>query len=205
MRNAETSFAILASVLYLSRGVTATQHGIVGFGINLYPDLCCQACHDSLATLPLNCTTFDEDGGGAGGMDMGDMKMGMTSDDCRASNSPWLQTMAHCIQEKCNAVGYAPEKQSECFSVQALGGASEPTFQNSLPSQVPTAELEADAMWLNETSLVNKDLYDSTYGTLGEFVREERLHSTYAYVLLHYCGSAACLYKVTPICNKCMD
>lgn len=152
-----------------------TKHGIVGFGISLYPDLCCQACHDSLSSLSLSCT--EESDGDMADMDMG---MGMTSDACRASNTPWLETMAYCIQQNCNAVGYPHDKQAECFSAQALAGAMKPTFDSSLPTKPPTVELAADDMWLNATSLVNRDTYASNYGTLGEFTRQEIFHSTYA-------------------------
>ncbi|KAK8045555.1 hypothetical protein PG993_005579 [Apiospora rasikravindrae] len=169
------------------------QHGIVGFGIDLYQDLCCQACHDALSTLFLSCTTFmDQPEGGTSnggmssmggmGMDM-DMPMGMTSDECRATNPPWLQTMAHCIRSRCDADGYPFAKQAQCFSKHAVAGAAEPSFQNSLPLAAPTAELSADAMWLNATSLVNGDSYYSIHGTLGEFAREEYLHTRYAVII----------------------
>jgi hypothetical protein len=85
-------------------------------------------------------------------MDMGmDMSMGMetmgtTSDECYATNIPWLQTMAYCIRQNCNADGYPAENQAKCFSTEAVAGASEPTFHNSLPSVAPTVELSEDAM-----------------------------------------------------------
>lgn len=166
------------------------KNGVVGFGISLYEDLCCQACHDSLSALYLNCTTFmsSDDMSGMGGMDMKKVKrddmamdmMGMTSDECRASNTPWLQTMAYCIQQNCKADGYPADKQATCFSNQALAGASQPTLQDSLPATAPTVELAADAMWLNDTSLVNHELYYSTHGTLGEFARSEYFHTRYS-------------------------
>jgi hypothetical protein len=166
------------------------KDGVVGFGISLYEDLCCQACHDSLSALYLNCTTFMsmDEMGGTDGMDMKKVKrddmemdmMGMTSDECRASNTPWLQTMAYCIQQNCDADSYPAGKQATCFSNQALAGASTPTLRESLPATAPTVELAADAMWLNETSLVNAELYYSTHGTLGEFARSEYLHTRYS-------------------------
>lgn len=182
MRN-PVAFAALWPLLCFDRYAMGSKHGISGFGITLYPDLCCQACHDSLSSLSLNCTTFDDhDDDSMPGMDMG--SMGSTTDDCRASNLPWLQTMAYCIQQQCDAVGYPVEKQAECFGVQAVAGAGEPTFQSSLPTSAPTVEVAAEEMWLNVTSLVNSGLYSSNYGTLDEFIREELLHSKYAYVCL---------------------
>lgn len=192
---ASSPWTALPFLLLLPFQTMCFQHGIVGFGIDLYPDLCCQACHDALSPLFLNCTTFmdqpeggSSEGGmsGMGGMGMGmeDMPMGMTSPECRAANQPWLQTMAHCIQSRCDADGYPPEKQDQCFRKHAVDGAAEPTLRDSLPpaGAVPTAELPADAMWLNATSLVNGDTYYSIHGTLGEFAREEYLHTKYSQV-----------------------
>ncbi|KAK8131626.1 hypothetical protein PG984_008064 [Apiospora sp. TS-2023a] len=186
----------LLLLLLLPMPTFGFQDGIVGFGIALYQDLCCQACHDALSTLFLNCTTFmeqpegesgsDEGMSGMGGMGMDmdmDMPMGMTSDECRATNLPWLQTMAHCIRSRCDADGYPSETQAQCFSKHAVAGASEPTFEASLPHHAPMAELPADAMWLNETSLVNGESYYSIHGTLGEFAREEYLHSKYSLII----------------------
>lgn len=176
------------ALLLLPTPTFGFRDGIVGFGIDLYQDLCCQACHDSLSALFLNCTTFMNQPGGEGGSDDGmssmgmdmDMPMGMTSDECRGTNLPWLQTMAYCIQSRCDADGYPSEKQAQCFSKHTVAGASEPTFEASLPPAAPTVELPADAMWLNDTSLVNGDSYYSIHGTLGEFAREEYLHTRYS-------------------------
>ena len=171
----------LITLFFIVHQVSGTENGIVGFGISLYQDLCCQSCHDSLSSLYLNCTTFS-----MMFMDGMDMEMGDTSDDCYASNTPWLQTMAYCIQQNCNADGFGAEKQAKCFTTQAVAGASTPTFEESLPSTAPTVELSADAEWLNETSLVNNELYYSTHGSLGEFARSEYIHTRYSYVLLHF-------------------
>ncbi|KAI0805601.1 ferric reductase like transmembrane component [Xylaria sp. FL0064] len=185
---------LLLSLLGSAQSVTATANGIVGFGINIYPDLCCQTCHDSLSALYLSCTTFPA-ASNASSTDMSGMKkrhdegdmdadMPMTSDECRASSQPWLQTMAYCIQQNCNAVGFESTKQAKCFSKEALAGATTPTFQESLPTIVPTVELASDAVWLNTTSLVNSELYYDTYGTYAEFGRSEYLHTKYAVALI---------------------
>ncbi|TDZ46853.1 Ferric/cupric reductase transmembrane component B [Colletotrichum trifolii] len=200
-------FSCIASV-YAQTGT-----GIIGFGISLYPDLCCQACHDVLSTLYLNCTTFmDMSSMDMSGMDMSAMDatpMGTTSPECYASNTPWLQTMAYCIQQNCDAHGYPAEKQAQCFTTQAVAGASSPTFRESLPSAAPTTELASDAKWLNETSLVNQALYDSTYGTEGEFARSEYLHSRYAVALyltvigtILICGALSKLTHAVPALHK---
>jgi hypothetical protein len=180
---AAISFFFLTLFFFIQH-VSGTENGIVGFGISLYQDLCCQSCHDSLSSLYLSCTTFSEGDDKSMNMDMGMDVMETTSDECYAANIPWLQTMAYCIQQNCNADGYSTENQAKCFSTQAVAGASEPTFQDSLPATAPTVELSEDEMFLNVTSLVNSNTYYATHGTLGEFARSEYIHKRYSYVLL---------------------
>jgi hypothetical protein len=118
-------------------------------------------------------------------MDMAADAMGTTCDECYGTNSPWLRTMAYCIQQHCDIDGYCVENQAKCFSNQAVAGASKPTFQESLPDKPPTVELAEYAMWLNVTSLVNSNTCYATHGTLKEFARSEYIHTRYSYVLLH--------------------
>ncbi|GAP93435.1 putative ferric reductase like transmembrane component [Rosellinia necatrix] len=182
-----TAFSLLPLLSSLHH-VGATKNGIVGFGIDIFPDLCCQACTDSLSSLYLSCTNFSDTNttsstsGGHGEEDMAGMPT--TSDECRASNRPWLETMAYCVQQNCNAVGFEASKQASCFSLHAVAGAAEPTFQQCLPMKAPATDLTADAVWLNSTSLVNSDLYYSTYGTYAEFERSEIFHTTYSVTLI---------------------
>ncbi|EKD13649.1 uncharacterized protein L3040_004142 [Drepanopeziza brunnea f. sp. 'multigermtubi'] len=194
------AFSSLTLLLLLAVRVAIAQsgHGIIGFGISYYQDQCCQACYDSLSALYLSCTTFSSDmsPGMEMEMDMGmdmdmDMDMettmattGTTSPECYASNSPWLQTMAYCIKSNCDARGFPAEKQVTCFRQHAVMGAPTPAFEESLPPEAPTVELAADAMWLNTTSLVNRDTYESTYGTEAEFARAEYIHARYAFILV---------------------
>lgn len=181
---------VLSLFFFFHQGIAA-KNGIIGFGISLYQDLCCEACHDSLSTLYLSCTTFSDDMSMDMNtdMDMSMAMMGTTSDDCYASNIPWLQTMAYCIQQNCNADGYSVDKQAKCFSALAVAGAPKPTFYDSLPATAPKIELSKDAKWLNVTSLVNNDTYYATHGTYGEFARSEYIHTRYSYVFLHFIKS----------------
>lgn len=116
-------------------------------------------------------------------MDMGTgmHPTGETSEQCYATNTPWLQTMAYCIQQNCNADGYfGVEKQAKCFRTQAVANALHPTFEDSLPATAPTVELFEDDLWLNVTSLVNRNTYYATHGTLKEFARSEYIHTRYS-------------------------
>ncbi|KAI0156543.1 ferric reductase like transmembrane component [Xylariaceae sp. FL1272] len=191
MLSSTTGF--LLCVILTIRGASSYKDGIVGFGITMYPHICCQTCHDLVSPLFLNCTTFD-DGMSNMKRDMGmdSDTMGETSDECRSSNRPWLETMAYCIQQNCAADGYSIEEKAECFSTVAVAGASGPSYQSSLPPKAPTVELEMDAMWLNATSLVNGHMYHSTYGTYAEFQNSEVFHTKYA-MILYLVTMGACL------------
>ncbi|KAI1302543.1 ferric reductase like transmembrane component [Xylaria venustula] len=184
----QTTTTLSLLFLIFSHRASAASNGIVGFGIDIYPDLCCQSCSDSLSALYLSCTTFPDTNTTSsmrkrhGDDDMAGMPT--TSDECRASNIPWLETMAYCVQQNCDAVGFGASKQATCFSKRAVSGAAEPTFQKSLPVKAPTIELASDAVWLNSTSLVNSELYYSTYGTYTEFSRSEVFHTTYSVALI---------------------
>ncbi|KAJ8132070.1 hypothetical protein O1611_g1554 [Lasiodiplodia mahajangana] len=184
-----SSSTLLRAALFAQlQGVSGAKGGIIGFGLSLYQDSCSLACHDSLSSLYLSCTTFSDHDGMTGMKEMG-MEMGMTgmtTEECRTSNMPWLQTMAYCIQQACGAQGYTVEKQASCFKTHAVAGASEPTFHDCLPITAPTIELPENATWLNSTSLVNHHLYHATHGTLEEFARSEYIHTRYSiYVALN--------------------
>jgi len=179
-------------LLPLARLTTAvTKHGTIGYGINMYHPWCCYACLDSLATVYINCTTFSKPSGDDGmsmklrkRMDM-DMEMtGTTSDECYASNKPYLQSMAYCIQSHCDAEGLSYEKQNSCFQGIAAGGVTVPTLHDALPGTPPTEELAADAMWLNKTMLVNEDYWKADRGTIEEFEISEEDHVKFSSVTL---------------------
>ncbi|KAI1146633.1 ferric reductase like transmembrane component [Nemania diffusa] len=197
---------LLLSLLSSSQYASAASNGIVGFGIDLYTDLCCQSCRDSLSSLYLSCTTFPASSN-TSSMDDSSMRKRhdegtmvgapITSDDCRASNLPWLQTMAYCIQQNCNAAGFGAAKQVKCFSKEALAGAIKPTLQESLPMTAPTVEVASDAVWLNSTSLVNSELYYATYGTYAEFGRSEYLHTKYSVALIILVIGVILAYGIT--------
>jgi len=178
MFSAFTSLSLLLLVQVQVQDVRA-EKGIIGFGRTIYPDLCCLSCYYSLSSLYLSCTTFPD----MSGMDMdmeSMMSMGTTSDECRTSNTPWLESMAYCIDQACAADGYSLEEKEQCFSKHAVAGASVPTFRESLPDTDPTVELPEHVMWLNVTSRVNKHTYHVTYGTMGVFRSMEYAHTRYS-------------------------
>lgn len=167
----------------LSSGAVAVKHGVIGMGISMYKPVCAYACHDSLASLWLNCTTFSTGSDDMAGMDMkllkrmdmGEEAAATTSMECVASNMPWLQTLAYCLKDRCGIDGVGEKKIAKAYSTLSMSDTA--VYSDMLPATAPTTELEADAMWLNETSLVNYDLYFSNRQTLQEFEYQEDTHA----------------------------
>ena len=108
-------------------------------------------------------------------MDMGSAE-GTTSPACRANDTVWLQTFAYCVHQNCLADGVSDSKMETSWETLAADGDAVPKLKSVLPSSAPAVEVDADAMWLNETQLVNRDLYIATHQTLAEFACQEEVH-----------------------------
>ncbi|KAI4747630.1 hypothetical protein E4T50_02026 [Aureobasidium sp. EXF-12298] len=187
------SIAIGLGLPFMLSGLVAAEkhYGVLGFGIPMYTPLCCYSCHDALSALYLSCTTFSEDMDmGHSGMDMkllkrmdmGGESTATTSDACYASDRTWLETFAYCVHDKCSKDGVDEGKQGQCFSKLAANGLPVSSLQASLPLVAPIVELEAEATWLNSTSLVNENAFLANYVTMKEFVSSEHRHTRYALV-----------------------
>jgi hypothetical protein len=186
-------FALLLPCLFLSltSPVSAAlklqeiKHGVIGLGIPMYKPVCCYACHDSLSALYLNCTTFTDDHHSGMDMklkkrmDMGGETMADTSNECRATDQIWLQTLAYCISSRCTEEGASESHQAQCFQKVAAGLIPVQSLQSSIPSHPPTAELAEDDEWLNTTHLVNEVMYADNRRTLDEFAKSEERHTRY--------------------------
>lgn len=176
--------SLLCLLWLLLAEAIATKYGTIGMGITMYKPLCAFSCYNSLSSLHLNCTTFEDNGHSMDGMDMkllkrmdmGGESMAMTSDECYATDLPWLQTLAFCFQRHCAADGIAESQLEKAWATMAANGAEVPSLQSMVPSVEPEVELDPDAVWLNTTSLVNSEAYESNHRTLGEFEFQEDMH-----------------------------
>lgn len=102
--------------------------------------------------------------------------MGMTSDSCYAADRAWLQTLAYCFKERCAADGVKESEYESRWVVLAANGMEVPSFKSMVPAVAPTVEVDADALWLNSTSLVNGDAYFTNHQTMSEFEFQEDMH-----------------------------
>ena len=186
MARLEHLVAVVACLLPAVVTQAAGEHGLIGYGIPEYHPLCCWTCWDVLFAPYLNCTVFMN-------MDMKlrarDMSMmGETSDACRVSNQPYMQTLSYCIQDECNKRGVSHNDQALCFHRTLPDGFKNITFEESLPLIPPTEMLDEDAEWLNKTMLVNAPNYLVDYATMQGYSRIGYAHSRWSYVTdcFHY-------------------
>jgi hypothetical protein len=179
-----TALLVLVTTLFANAEL---QHGVIGMGIDMFMPWCATACSDTLSGLYLNCTTFEQMSGDHHGMkvkrmDGMDMMMGVTSADCRASDTPWLQTFSYCIKSHCDAEGLSAEEQEKYWQKNAAEGMPVPSMTEALPTTAPSLSVENEAEWLNETMLANEVAWTTDRRTIQEFAEVERDHSIFAYV-----------------------
>lgn len=109
---------------------------------------------------------------------------GATSAECYASNTPWLTSLANCINKTCTDV--APWKLEKYWTERVTGrftGVSPKwTYQQTLAqmqgSEAPSRQLEEDEM-LSFTATFDEEAWVSTKGALEHFENGEKTHSRY--------------------------
>lgn len=159
-------FCLVLAAYQLVPVAAIVKHGVIGIGISMYKPFCCNTCHDTLSTLYLSCTDFL-----AG--------EAITSVECRASNTAWLQSLAFCMDQKCTAQGLSHDAIQTCWESMSD---SVSQYDQWVPDTPPQTELDFNATSLNTTSLVNEELYTSTILSYEEWEHEEDMHSCFAYV-----------------------
>lgn len=105
---------------------------------------------------------------------------GDTSSSCYASNRPFQQTLAYCIKSHCDADSLPYDQQNTCFQSKNYAGSSGPSLAESLPMSAPSQQLAMDAMWLNETMLVNEAMYTEDRQTISLFEEIEVDHVSWS-------------------------
>lgn len=106
--------------------------------------------------------------------------MGMTSPECYANTTVWLETFGHCIKSHCDEEGLSASEQEAYWQENAAGGLAVPTLEEAQPASAPTEELTEDAEWLNTTMLANEEKWTVDRHTISTFEKAEEAHSTYS-------------------------
>jgi hypothetical protein len=186
-----TSLTSLTSNMYLSHlipafllfaRIDASGAGVVGLGLTPFEPLCCYACLSSFWGLQLTCTTNSTHLEGRGEGD-GPQHIVSTSPSCHATNLPYLESLAYCIQQKCTSDNVSSSNIDQCWANVAGDGLQVPSLENSLPNSTLVAtQLAYNATTLNQTSLVNEQYYADSRSTIQGYVKQESAHALYGYV-----------------------
>lgn len=131
----------------------------------------------------LECSEHDHMGGGHM------HGAGPTSPECRAGDTPWLTTLAYCINSTCTE-DVAPwtlekfwaDKSTDDKTVQPKWSYQEALVQLG-SMEKPTKELGEEEM-LDFTALYNQETWETYRGTLEHFEFAETMHSRYGIILL---------------------
>jgi hypothetical protein len=150
---------------------TRRNHGLIGYGINPFDPPCAFACRDAIAGATLNCSST---------MDMPGMEpMVMTDPECYATDDVFLQTLAWCVQSRCQD---QPAWKLEKFWKDSVAGsfAVQPdpkvTYQSALAKVEATPEVKyAETGSLNKTSVVAEELWVAAYNTDVVFRHQESM------------------------------
>ncbi|PGH08117.1 hypothetical protein AJ80_07911 [Polytolypa hystricis UAMH7299] len=159
---------------------------LIGVGIEMYNPPCAYACYDSLSSAPLACSTPGEGHGGHGGHGGGHVT---TTPECRASDGPYLTTLAWCVSSNCAQFGIEDWRLEKFWSVKATNNASVAAkwgFHHALMEvgeNEPKEELATGEM-LNKTVLVPHATWQSNRLTLEHFEVQEGLHARYGFIIL---------------------
>ena len=158
--------------------LAAPTTALVGFETHMYNPPCAHACRGLIASNPLTCSNpMDHMGGHMHGTDA------MTPPECRASDTPFLTTLAYCMETKCAPDHVKASRLETYWEDMTTGSKAMPakwTYATALQQiqRPPTETLEEEAT-LNFTALLSDESFRAQYDTMITFEREERVHATY--------------------------
>jgi len=151
--------------------------------IAVYNPNCAYACRSVFSSAMLACSGHDHGGGGHHGG-------GATTPECRAGDTPWLTSLAYCINATCTD-DIAPWKLEKYWADECTGEKAvwpKWSYHEALAQveQAPTEKLsEEDEMpVLNFTASYNEETWEFYRGTLKAFAEAETNHSKWCIILL---------------------
>ena len=179
---------VVAALALLGPGLPAAAHsgharggppprGLVGFGIPMYEPSCAFACQRILQTSKLNCSTppvADRWHGGSGlGFD--------TSDDCYASDTAFLLSLAWCLHQRCDEHSWTISR----FWTAELAHKPTYAFEEALDlCDVDSLEVLTPGDALNHPRAVAEADWKKTATSMEDFAHTEAQGSKYALLLL---------------------
>lgn len=169
-----------ALVILASAGVS---HALIGVSIDMYKPSCAHGCRRAMRNVRLDCTEMSPPTGDG-------QEVLTTAPECFALSTPFLTTLAWCIQDACRQETQAPEAwELEKYWAERL------TYNVNVPPKwsytrtlqqielPPNSTFNATGL-LDSTSLVPKQLWLLNKVSLEAFERQERLHTYHGLIVL---------------------
>ncbi|KAI1908919.1 hypothetical protein LOZ53_000674 [Ophidiomyces ophidiicola] len=158
-----------------------TACAFIGMGITMYKPICAFGCRAAIASAMLSCSDHS--------------KKVMTSPSCRAGDTPFLTTLAWCMNATCSGGHHGQTndkpvpvwKLEKYWASKATGDASvlpKWSYADALAEikEPPTQEWRKGKT-LNFTARVSHSAWDLNVRTLSHFELAEERHNRYAVIL----------------------
>ncbi|RMJ13642.1 hypothetical protein CDV36_006670 [Fusarium kuroshium] len=163
------------------------RYGVIGYGVVMYDPPCAFGCIDTVKGWSLDCK--DDHGMGE---HSSSMHMAAATPECKATNDPFLQTMAWCFHTHCADVKNSTlENIWEMDIVGRLKVQPTPKYSYqvalSLAAKDPPTEVVDSEEVLNRTSLVDEDAWLGNFNGDNGFEEMEILAERYGIVLMATC------------------
>ena len=175
--------SILVSNVFGAGPIPVSRSGLAGIdGFTFYDPYCGHGCFRSFSPFMLECSTTISPGGHT------------TADEaahmlalCRASNFPYLSSIAWCMHLYCTP-DVRPSKIEKFWQTQITGDAKvlpKWSFGEVMANitEPPTMVAANTSMMLDMTMLTTRETFDVTWTTLYYFFRETALESYFGYVV----------------------
>ena len=163
--------------LLLCLSLPLLAHAFIGYGIPMYNPSCAFACRAAIASATLTCT----DNGNSGHSHHGGSTA--TTPECRASNAPFLTTLAWCMKSTCAEFDIEAWRLEKYWMDQAAGDKTLPlrwTYAESiqLVTGPPVQDFDKEVV-MNTTVAVPVASWEAQKYTLEHFAGQEILHARY--------------------------
>ena len=151
-----------------------------GYGFRWYDPVCGYACNNAIASATLECTVMDHSHGHS-------HAMGATSPACRAGDTPFLTTLAWCMNAMCDPVKVPTWQREKFWATKVTGDpAVVPKWDYSRAledvGEKPTIEFNASSTdTLNQTVVLGMADYETQSRFMVKFDYLEMLQAKYMY------------------------
>ncbi|KAF2475226.1 ferric reductase transmembrane component 4 [Lindgomyces ingoldianus] len=174
--------------LHVSLGLVAlalsgTSSALIGYGVSKYDPLCAHSCQQSFKSTLLTCSSRKTG--------EGDHDSVKTTAKCRSTNTPWLTTLAYCMNSTCANYSVEPWQLEKFWTAKCTGDPKvhpkwtygEALTKIEIGAKFPTVGAEKNKM-LNSTAQVDRDTWEGYMETLGQIERSETIAARNGIILL---------------------